>query len=107
MIRRPPRSTLFPYTTLFRSHAEAETRKTARVQAIVWRIETSAKALRSNACYTREPMAFKLVSEYKPQGDQPRAIEELVAGVNRGDRQQTLLGVTGSGKTFTVANLVQ
>ncbi len=51
-------------------------------------------------------MSFKLVSEYKPQGDQPRAIEELIAGVRRGDRHQTLLGVTGSGKTFTVANLV-
>ncbi len=51
-------------------------------------------------------MPFKLVSEYKPQGDQPRAIEELVAGVRRGDRHQTLLGVTGSGKTFTVGNLV-
>src|SRR5204862_7957621 len=52
------------------------------------------------------PMPFKLVSDYKPQGDQPRAIEELVAAVNRGDQHQTLLGVTGSGKTFTVANLV-
>ena len=51
-------------------------------------------------------MPFKLVSEYKPQGDQPRAIGELIAGVRRGDRHQTLLGVTGSGKTFTVANLV-
>src|SRR5438309_3881838 len=52
-------------------------------------------------------MPFKLVTDYKPQGDQPRAIEELVAGMRRGDRHQTLLGVTGSGKTFTVANLVQ
>ena len=52
-------------------------------------------------------MPFKLVSDYKPQGDQPRAIEELVAAVNRGDQHQTLLGVTGSGKTFTVANVVQ
>ncbi|HKB76543.1 MAG TPA: DEAD/DEAH box helicase family protein, partial [Myxococcales bacterium] len=52
-------------------------------------------------------MPFKLVSDYKPQGDQPRAIGELVAGVRRGDRHQTLLGVTGSGKTFSVANLVQ
>src|SRR5882762_3591220 len=52
-------------------------------------------------------MPFKLVSDYKPQGDQPRAIEELVAAVRRGDRHQTLLGVTGSGKTFSVANLVQ
>src|SRR5213082_301058 len=52
-------------------------------------------------------MPFKLRSDYQPQGDQPRAITELVAAVNRGDQHQTLLGVTGSGKTFTVANLVQ
>ena len=52
-------------------------------------------------------MPFKLVSDYKPQGDQPRALEELVAGARRGDRHQTLLGVTGSGKTFTIANVVQ
>ena len=51
-------------------------------------------------------MPFKLVSDYKPQGDQPRAVEELVAALRRGDRHQTLLGVTGSGKTFTVANVV-
>src|SRR6059058_258336 len=51
-------------------------------------------------------MPFKLRSEYKPQGDQPRAIGELTAGVKRGDKHQTLLGVTGSGKTFTVANVV-
>src|SRR3954449_9089709 len=51
-------------------------------------------------------MPFQLRSDYKPQGDQPRAISELVAGVKRGDKAQTLLGVTGSGKTFTVANLV-
>src|SRR5256885_10927780 len=62
MIRRPPRSTLFPYTTLFRSHAEAETRTTARVQAIVWRIETSAKALRSTACYRSEEHTSELQS---------------------------------------------
>jgi excinuclease ABC subunit B len=49
---------------------------------------------------------FKLVSEYKPQGDQPRAIDELVEGVRRGDPYQTLLGVTGSGKTFTMANVI-
>ena len=49
---------------------------------------------------------FKLVSEYQPQGDQPRAIGELTEGVVRGDPAQTLLGVTGSGKTFTIANLV-
>src|SRR6478752_7044446 len=49
---------------------------------------------------------FKLISEHQPQGDQPRAIAELTEGLLRGDRHQTLLGVTGSGKTFTMANLV-
>lgn len=49
---------------------------------------------------------FKLVSDYKPTGDQPRAISELTEGVLRGDRMQTLLGVTGSGKTFTMANVI-
>ncbi len=49
---------------------------------------------------------FKLTTEYSPRGDQPLAIEELVAGIERGDRHQTLLGVTGSGKTFTVANVI-
>src|ERR1700687_3241826 len=49
---------------------------------------------------------FKLVSEYRPEGDQPRAVEELSEGVLRGDRYQTLLGVTGSGKTFTMANVI-
>ena len=52
-------------------------------------------------------MEFKLTSEYKPTGDQPEAIRQLVEGVNNGDHYQTLLGVTGSGKTFTIANLVQ
>ena len=49
---------------------------------------------------------FQLVSSYRPTGDQPKAIAELVAGLNRGDREQTLLGVTGSGKTFTMANII-
>ncbi|HEY6006741.1 MAG TPA: DEAD/DEAH box helicase family protein, partial [Geobacteraceae bacterium] len=49
---------------------------------------------------------FRLVSEYHPRGDQPRAIEELSEGVLRGDRDQVLLGVTGSGKTFTMANVI-
>ncbi len=49
---------------------------------------------------------FKLVSKYKPTGDQPQAIEQLVEGLERGDRFQTLLGVTGSGKTFTMANVI-
>ena len=49
---------------------------------------------------------FHLTTSYTPRGDQPLAIEELVAGIERGDRHQTLLGVTGSGKTFTVANVI-
>jgi excinuclease ABC subunit B len=49
---------------------------------------------------------FNLVSEFEPRGDQPRAIDELVAGLERGDRHQVLLGVTGSGKTFTVASVI-
>jgi excinuclease ABC subunit B len=47
---------------------------------------------------------FELTSDYQPKGDQPRAIDEIVAGLERGDRHQVLLGVTGSGKTFTVAS---
>ncbi|WP_152567773.1 MULTISPECIES: excinuclease ABC subunit UvrB [Exiguobacterium] len=50
---------------------------------------------------------FDLQSEYKPAGDQPEAIRQLVEGVNRGDRYQTLLGATGTGKTFTVSNVIQ
>lgn len=49
---------------------------------------------------------FKLVSNYKPTGDQPQAIEKLVDGVEKGYKEQTLLGVTGSGKTFTMANII-
>ncbi|MGI8478130.1 MAG: excinuclease ABC subunit UvrB [Thermomicrobiales bacterium] len=50
---------------------------------------------------------FKLISDMRPTGDQPRAIEELTAGLDEGKKRQTLLGVTGSGKTFTMANIVQ
>ena len=49
---------------------------------------------------------FKLVSNYRPTGDQPKAIEELVEGVENGYRTQVLKGVTGSGKTFTMANII-
>ncbi len=49
---------------------------------------------------------FKLVAPYKPTGDQPEAIAHLVEGIDRGDKEQTLLGVTGSGKTFTMANVI-
>jgi excinuclease ABC subunit B len=51
-------------------------------------------------------MSFKLTSYYQPTGDQPNAIKQLVDGLNQGDRQQVLLGVTGSGKTFTMANVI-
>ena len=52
------------------------------------------------------PGEFQLVSSYQPTGDQPVAIEQLIDGVQEGTKFQTLLGVTGSGKTFTIANLV-
>jgi len=53
-----------------------------------------------------QAMQFNLTSQFKPTGDQPEAIKELIAGIERGDKAQVLLGVTGSGKTFTVANVI-
>ncbi len=50
---------------------------------------------------------FELVSDFAPAGDQPQAIADLVAGVRNGERDQVLLGVTGSGKTFTMAHVIQ
>ncbi len=50
---------------------------------------------------------FELISDFSPQGDQPQAIDQLTEGLQRGDKQQTLLGVTGSGKTYTMANVIQ
>ena len=50
---------------------------------------------------------FKLHSEYKPSGDQLQAIEKLVKGINEGKEHQTLLGATGTGKTFTIANVIK
>ncbi len=49
---------------------------------------------------------FELISKYKPAGDQPEAIKELVEGINKGKRDQVLLGATGTGKTFTIANVI-
>ena len=54
-----------------------------------------------------EQKTFKLHSEYAPTGDQPQAIEALVNGFKEGNQFQTLLGVTGSGKTFTMANVIE
>ena len=59
-----------------------------------------------NVLYRKELEMFKLVSEYKPTGDQPKAIEYLSKGIMDGKKFQTLLGVTGSGKTFTMANII-
>ena len=52
-------------------------------------------------------MKFQVVSEYQPTGDQPQAIDKLVKGIQNGEKYQTLLGVTGSGKTSTMANVIQ
>ncbi|HID92924.1 MAG TPA: excinuclease ABC subunit B, partial [bacterium (Candidatus Stahlbacteria)] len=52
-------------------------------------------------------MAFKLASKYSPKGDQPKAIKELVESIRSGAKYQTLLGITGSGKTFTIANVIE
>ena len=52
-------------------------------------------------------MRFKISSDFKPTGDQPKAINELISGIETSEKFQTLLGVTGSGKTFTVANVIQ
>ena len=49
---------------------------------------------------------FKLVSKYKPNGDQPQAINELIKGLEEGKKEQVLLGATGTGKTFTIANVI-
>src|SRR4030081_3227132 len=53
------------------------------------------------------PMNFKLMSDYEPRGDQPEAIEQLSRGIEAGEKHQVLLGVTGSGKTFTAAKLIE
>ena len=50
---------------------------------------------------------FNLVSKYKPSGDQPEAIKKLVEGINNGEKYQVLLGATGTGKTFTIANVIK
>ena len=63
--------------------------------------------LRSTVTKPSELVDFKIKSDYTPQGDQPEAIRQLVESIRAGNRRQTLLGVTGSGKTFTMANVIQ
>src|ERR1700736_6567821 len=60
-----------------------------------------------SSCGEVEPVNFKLASDYDPRGDQPEAISQLVRGLKDGDRDQVLLGVTGSGKTFTMAKVIE
>ncbi|WP_180367449.1 DEAD/DEAH box helicase family protein, partial [Oenococcus oeni] len=55
---------------------------------------------------TRLPGKFKLHSNYQPTGDQPTAINQLIKGVNKGTKEQVLLGATGTGKTFTISNVI-
>ena len=50
---------------------------------------------------------FKIHSDFQPQGDQPQAIKSLIQGIENSDKHQVLLGITGSGKTFTMANVIQ
>ncbi len=65
----------------------------------------AASARTASSAYSRE-MDFQLTTTYKPQGDQPRAISELISGLSAGEKDQVLLGVTGSGKTFTMASVI-
>ena len=55
----------------------------------------------------KEGIMFKLESKYTPSGDQPQAIDELVKGIENGEKHQVLLGATGTGKTFTIANVIK
>ncbi len=71
-----------------------------------WELLTEIKCPKDGAPEV-DHRQFDLVSDYTPQGDQPQAIEKLTKGLLRGDRTQTLLGVTGSGKTYTMANVIQ
>ena len=64
------------------------------------------RSLESERKITMENYTFKLKSDYKPTGDQPHAIKKLTDGILNGYSGQTLLGVTGSGKTFTMANII-
>ena len=68
-----------------------------------WILDTNILA---DCSRNKEGKMFKLVSKYEPAGDQPKAIEELVKGIEEGKKHQVLLGATGTGKTFTIANVI-
>ena len=68
---------------------------------------SQSASLLAHKSSTKSGATFKLHAQYKPTGDQPQAIAELVKGFKEGNQFQTLLGVTGSGKTFTMANVIQ
>ena len=74
-----------------------------------WELLTKIDAIEDNIDDLHElsDRQFELISDFSPQGDQPQAIDQLTKGLRRGDKAQTLLGVTGSGKTYTMANLIQ
>ena len=63
--------------------------------------------IRNERSERSEIVDFKINSEFKPTGDQPQAIKKIVSAINNGEKYSTLLGVTGSGKTFTMANIIQ
>ena len=69
--------------------------------------QTPPQRLDQEPCYNRRVNKFRLKAEFKPTGDQPMAIKALTEGLNQGTKEQVLLGVTGSGKTFTMANVIQ
>src|SRR5207302_295259 len=76
--------------------------------SIVARVDAVAsRSKRASATASAPASVFKLKAPYQPAGDQPTAIQELVDGLRRGDEAQVLLGITGSGKTFTVANVIE
>ncbi len=69
--------------------------------------QTAASVTEQKEGKGREPGTFQLVSDYKPSGDQPEAIKELVEGVKEGKQCQVLMGATGTGKTFTISNVIE
>ena len=84
-----------------------KTRSVDDLKHIATHIQEEAKKTGTNLSGTQATgQAFDLVTEFEPAGDQPQAIEKLVRGVNQGMRKQLLLGVTGSGKTYTMANVI-